>query len=215
MRQGADFPHPSLFHILHEGNQFMSSTTTLTTESDATLIASALRGDRNEYGKLIRRYESRLLAGLIQKTGSSVDAEDIMQEAFLQAYLKLEAFRGESTFFTWLFRIALNLLVTKRRRKHRETPFADAPQIVGEQAMNDRESPSAQLLQKENQQQVLLALSRLSEEHRTVLLLREYEGHDYETIAELLNTKVGTIRSRVHRARHALREEILLLSYSA
>lgn len=193
----------------------MSPSLVVPFETDAELIAAALRGDQNEYGKLIRRYEARLLAGLIQKTGSSVDAEDLMQEAFLQAYLKLEAFRGESTFFTWLFRIALNLLITKRRRKHRETPFADAPPMLGEQAMSEADSPTAQLLRKENQQQVLMALSRLSEEHRTVLLLREYEGHDYETIADLLNTKIGTIRSRVHRARHALREELLLLTHSA
>jgi RNA polymerase sigma-70 factor (ECF subfamily) len=151
----------------------------------------------------------------MQRSNSAADVEDIAQDAFLQAYLKLDSFHGRSGFFTWLFRIALNLMATRRRRKNREMPFAEMPSLCDDRTMDAAQSPGACLLRKEERARVQTALQRLSDEHRTVLILREYEGFDYETIAEMLDTKVGTIRSRVFRARLALRSEMESLGSSA
>jgi len=194
------------------------STAILSTSSatsDDQLIEAARQGNRDAYGELVQKYGDRLFAGLMQRTQAAADAEDVAQEAFVQAYLKLDSFRGNSGFFTWLFRIALNLLATRRRRKNRETPFADAPPAACEQTMDAAQSPGACLLRKEQRSLVQAALRRLSDEHRTVLVLREYEGFDYETIAEMLNTKAGTVRSRVFRARHALKSEMEAFGSSA
>jgi len=146
---------------------------------------------------------------MVHKSRSPFDAEDVVQEAFVQAYLKLDSFRQESSFFTWLYRIALNLAWTRRHRSRRETPFADLSELPGTDERAS-ESPWDRLARKENCELVRGALAELREDQRAILVLREMQGFDYATIAQLMDIKVGTVRSRIHRAREALRHELVL-----
>jgi len=151
---------------------------------------------------------------MIYKSRSPFDAEDVVQEAFVQAYLKLDTFRQDSSFFTWLYRIALNLAWTRRHRSRHETPFADLSEVpsTDDQAS---ESPADRLARKEDCELVREALADLRDDQRAILVLREMQGFDYATIAQLLDIKVGTVRSRIHRAREALRHQLLLRERSA
>ena len=175
--------------------------------SDSLLIRASRRGDRDAFGQLVRKYQDRLYNGMVHKSRSPADAEDVVQEAFVQAYLKLDSFRQESSFFTWLYRIGLNLAWTKRHRQRRETPFADLTELPGADEQT-HESPSDRLTSKENCDLVQRALADLRDDQRVILVLREIQGFDYATIAKLTDTKVGTVRSRIHRARAALRHRI-------
>jgi len=157
----------------------------------------------------VRKYQSRLYNGMVYKSRSPFDAEDVVQDAFVQAYLKLDTFRQESSFFTWLYRIALNLAWTRRHRSRHETPFADLSEVPGtdEQAS---ESPGDRLARKEECELVRRALEDLRDDQRAILVLREMQGFDYATIAQLMDIKVGTVRSRIHRARGALRHQLVI-----
>lgn len=192
----------------------MRCSSPMCSQSDGLLIKSSCAGDREAFGQLVRKYQNRLYNGMVHKLGSTFDAEDVVQEAFVQAYLKLDTFRQESSFFTWLYRIALNLAWTRRHRKRRETPFADLSELprTDEHAS---ESPVERLASKENCERVHRALAELRDDQRIILVLRELEGCDYATIADLLDTKIGTVRSRIHRAREALRHRLALGDRSA
>jgi len=176
--------------------------------SDSQLIKATCSGDREAFGQLVRKYQDRLYNGMIYKSRSPFDAEDVVQEAFVQAYLKLDTFRQDSSFFTWLYRIALNLAWTRRHRSRHETPFADLSEVpsTDDQAS---ESPADRLARKEDCELVREALADLRDDQRAILVLREMQGFDYATIAQLLDIKVGTVRSRIHRAREALRHQLL------
>ncbi len=176
---------------------------------DERLIEAACRGDREAFGELVQKYQDRLFNGMVRKAWSTADAEDVVQEAFVQAYLKLDTFRHESSFFTWLYRIALNLAWTRRHRTRRETPFADLSELPGTERQMP-ESPCDRLTRKEDCDLVHGALAHLRDDQRTILELREMQGFDYATIAEITNTKIGTVRSRIHRAREALRQQLLI-----
>lgn len=187
----------------------MRSKTMMCPTSDRVLIRASCGGDREAFGQLVRKYQDRLYNGMVHKLGSPVDAEDVAQEAFVQAYLKLDTFRQESTFFTWLYRIALNLAWTRRHRKRHETPFADLSELPGTDQQTT-ESPGDTLVRKEECELVHRALADLRDDQRMILVLRELQGFDYATIADLLDTKIGTVRSRIHRAREALRYHLAL-----
>ncbi|MDP6468678.1 MAG: sigma-70 family RNA polymerase sigma factor [Pirellulaceae bacterium] len=185
----------------------MGTSTSSCQTSDRLLIKATCGGDREAFGQLVRKYQDRLYNGMVHKSHSPVDAEDVVQEAFVQAYLKLDTFRQESSFFTWLYRIALNLAWTRRHRTRRETPFADLSEVPGTDEQVS-ESPGDRLTRKENCELVRSALAHLRDDQRVILMLREMQGFDYATIADLLETKVGTVRSRIHRARAALRHQL-------
>jgi RNA polymerase sigma-70 factor (ECF subfamily) len=170
--------------------------------SEAQLLAAARQGDAEAYGCLVRTYQGRLLSSLQHICGSAADAQDAAQEAFLRAYLKLDRFTGASAFYTWLFRIALNVVASARRR--RQLASLDE---VGEPC--DRaERSEERVLRQERGGQVQAALHALSAEHRTILVLREVDDHNYDEIASVLRIPVGTVRSRLHRARLELRERL-------
>lgn len=175
--------------------------------SEAELIAASRRGDAAAYGALVRRYEQRLCSALIQICRSTADAQDAAQEAFLRAYMKLGSYTGASAFYTWLYRIAVNVAISEHRRRKTRTQTETSCSLKSE-ASGDGQSPWAELLRKERVSQVQAALKRLSEEHRTILVLREMEQLDYENIAAILEIPVGTVRSRLHRARLELKEEL-------
>lgn len=176
---------------------------------DAELIADCLQGRTDAFGQLVTRYQDRLFGTLVTMLGSAEDARDVAQDAFVQAYQKLESFRGQSAFYSWLFRIALNSSVDHHRRQRRPTVSIDAAreQTGAEPTdIHPETSPSFGIERTERQELVHLALSKLSPEYREVLVLKEMEDLKYEEIAVLVKIPVGTVRSRIHRGRAELKE---------
>ncbi len=175
---------------------------------DLALIDETLQGNSSAFGRLVTRYQDRLYNTLVHVTGSAEDGRDVCQDAFVQAFLKLRSFQRTSAFYTWLYRIALNMAASRRRRKkptlsvdqHRENTGYDPPSRDGQ--------PSEPLERRERAARVQAALRTLDDDFRTVLVLREIDGHPYETIAEMLDLPLGTVRSRLHRARMELREQL-------
>jgi len=186
------------------------SVRTAADADEARLIAAARQGDAGAYGSLVRRYQDRLCSSLMHICGSFADAQDAAQEAFLRAYLKLGSFTGASAVYTWLYRIAVNVAISEHRRRRLPPPGERA--LLGEKEPSDRaEEPEENLLRLERAALVQQALDRLSDEHRTILVLREVENCDYDEIAQILDLPVGTVRSRLHRARLQLREKLVLV----
>ncbi len=176
---------------------------------DAQLIDQALAGHSEAFGQLVLRYQDRLFNTIFHVVGHAEDARDIVQEALVQAFLKLSSFQRHSAFYTWLYRIAFNLAVTQRRRKRLPTASIDHLRETSHMEPEDCEdNPVEALDRKERCCQVQQAITHLAEEYRSVLVLREIDGCCYETISEILDLPVGTVRSRLHRARLQLREEL-------
>lgn len=176
--------------------------------NDAQLIEMALDGNAAAFGQLVGRYQDRLFNTMVHVAGSVEDARDVVQDAFVQAFIKLESFKQASAFYTWLYRIAFNIAASRRRRQRITVSIDHVRDNVGLEPASTTDPPGARLEQQERAAQVQAALGRLSEDQRTVLVLREVEGHCYETIAEMLDVPVGTVRSRLFRARMQLREEL-------
>ncbi len=176
---------------------------------DHRLIADCLQGEPSAFGVLVRRYQDRLYNTVFRLVGNTEDAQDIVQEAFFSAYQSLKSFKGDSLFFTWLYRIAVNTAISlKRKRKVLLRIDSGSEDPAGQEPRDPSPTldPSHSLDQAEQKQRVHRALARMSVEHRTVLVMKEMEGQKYETMAEVLGVPIGTIRSRLHRARLELRE---------
>jgi RNA polymerase sigma-70 factor, ECF subfamily len=176
---------------------------------DAALVAASARGDRAAFGELVRRHQDRLYNTVYRLVANAEDAQDIVQEAFLSAYQSLPGFKGDSQFFTWLYRIGMNLAISLKRKRH--LVLSADTRLVGEtgaepEDQSDQCRPDRPIERAEDEQTLQDALSRLSPEHRVVIVLKELEGHKYETIAEITQVPVGTVRSRLHRARLELRD---------
>jgi RNA polymerase sigma-70 factor (ECF subfamily) len=177
-------------------------------DDDQDLVNASVAGDRDAYGVLVRRYEDRLYPTLLRLSGSPEDALDLRQDAFVRAYEKLDQFHGHSSFYTWLYRISVNLALSKRRKPEpRCVPFPD-PQRV--QLASDRadSDPVLRAEQGEAGDLIQLALNELPDDYRAVVVLKEFDGLRYEEIAELLEIPIGTVRSRLHRARAELRARL-------
>jgi RNA polymerase sigma-70 factor (ECF subfamily) len=176
--------------------------------NDAQLIEETLAGDSTAFGELVRKYQDRLYNTIVHVTGNGEDALDVVQDAFVQAFLKLDTFQRQSAFYTWLYRIAFNVAASQRRRKRPALSVEQARDSMGLEPVDSQPGPEGRAHQDECCRQVREAMATLTEEHRTVLVLREIDGCCYETIAEILDVPVGTVRSRLHRARLQLREEL-------
>ncbi len=177
---------------------------------DQQSIEQVLKGDSSAFGTIVERHQRRLLGLLVHACGDCELAEDIAQEAFARAYQKLDMFSGESQFYTWLARIAMNLLFSDRRRKRLENQVSRAALDValdsdGFANRRGDAPPDQQMELDETQQCVRQAIAMLDDERRAVVVLRDFDGLDYEAIAETLGIPVGTVRSRLHRARLELR----------
>jgi RNA polymerase sigma-70 factor (ECF subfamily) len=176
---------------------------------DQRLIAECLRGDSAAFGELVRRYQDRLYNTVYRLVDNAEDAQDIVQDSFLNAYQALGHFKGDSLFFTWLYRIAVNTAISLKR-KHRVVISVDVGRNEGgvpEPAdTSDLSRPEQALERTEEEKRIQNALNRLSPEHRAVLIMKDMEGEKYETMAEVLDVPIGTIRSRLHRARLELRD---------
>ena len=176
---------------------------------DLRLIAACRDGDTDAFGALVRRYQERLYHTAYRLVGNAEDAQDVVQEAFLNAYQSLDGFKGDSLFFTWLYRIAVNTAISlKRKRRVALSIDAGPPGAPAQEPADpsDLSRPGHSLDQAEQEKRVRRALARLSPEHRAVLVMKDMEGQKYEQMAETLQVPVGTIRSRLHRARLELRE---------
>ncbi|MEM8734455.1 MAG: sigma-70 family RNA polymerase sigma factor, partial [Planctomycetota bacterium] len=160
------------------------------------------------YGVLVERYQGRLFNSMIQIVGSPDEAEDVVQDSFVQAYVKLHTFQGNSQFFTWLYRIAFNNALSRQRRKRADLSIEQSREITGSDPVDRSESPDEPLMREERVSLVHVALQRLTDEHRTILVLREMDELPYEEIASLLSINIGTVRSRLSRARNQLKLQL-------
>lgn len=175
---------------------------------DAQLIDDSLNGDSAAFGQLVRRYQDRLYNTIVHVVGCREEAEDVVQDAFVQAFVKLDTFKGNSAFYTWLYRIAFNTAISHKRRKKVEVSVDQSRERSGEEPEDSGDAPDDRLQREERVGQVRAALDLLSEEHRAILVLREMEGCCYESISDILDLPIGTVRSRLHRARLQLRDHL-------
>ena len=187
----------------------------MTNEDDQRLIEQCLAGNSAAFGELVLRYQDRLFNSLMLMVNSFEDARDLTQEAFVHAFRRLDTFRGDSQFYTWLFRIAVNATISFRRKAARQKSVSieSAKDAIGEEPKDTREdaTPSTRIEISEQQQLVRKALSEVSEEFRIALILTEIEGLSYEEAAETIGCPIGTVRSRIHRGRNELREKLRVL----
>jgi RNA polymerase sigma-70 factor (ECF subfamily) len=176
---------------------------------DQRLIAECLRGDTAAFGELVRRYQDRLYNTVYRLVDNAEDAQDVVQDAFLNAYQALGHFKGDSLFFTWLYRIAVNTAISLKRKQRVVVSMdlgRDAGGVAEPADTSDLSRPGHALEQAEQERRIQEALNRLSPEHRAVLIMKDMEGQKYETMAEVLQVPIGTVRSRLHRARVELRD---------
>ncbi len=172
---------------------------------DQAAIQRVLQGDNSAYTELVDRYQRRLLGLLYHACGNQVEAEDLAQETFTRAYRKLRLYSGQSQFYTWLCRVAMNLLTSQRRRKRIENQLPREGMDVALDTVGTGDQRDDELEKSEMRVQVRQAIAMLDVERRTVILLRDFDGMDYDAIAETLDIPVGTVRSRLHRARLELK----------
>lgn len=181
---------------------------------DQELIDDCLAGRTEAFGRLVVRYQDRLYNTLVKILGSADDARDVVQDAFVHAFQKLSSFRGQSAFYSWLFRIAMNAAISEKRKTRRINASLDsAREQAGIEPSDEHPEtqPSHSLELSERQALVHTALSQLSEEFRTVIVLKEMEGMKYEEIADVVGCPIGTVRSRIHRARSEMRDKLRIL----
>lgn len=182
----------------------INSTTAV--RDDAELIAETLHGLPESFGLLVRKHQDRLYNAVVCLMGNMEDARDVVQETMLQAFRRLETFRQSSGFYTWLYRIAFNMAASHRRRKRFVVSVDEGRANNGAEPIDAEPTPDACCARDEQRQLVRQAIAQLPDEQRAVLVLREMDGLHYDAIAEALALPVGTVRSRLHRARMQLRE---------
>ena len=206
----------------------------LAARREIELLRKAQSGDRTSYGQLVVLYQDRLYNALLRMVGDSDEARELTQEAFTRGLMKLSSFRGDASPYTWLFRIAVNLAISHLRKVQRHRVFSlDAPARNGNGRHADDQAsslaervaggaggggilggtseshlPPDDLERRELHGQVLAALGRLDAEYRAVLVMRDVEGFDYQQMADVLGLPLGTLKSRLFRARLALRDEL-------
>lgn len=184
-------------------------------EIDQQLVERAQRGDKHAFDLLVVKYQRKLARLLSQFIRDTTEVEDVTQEAFIKAYRALPSFRGDSAFYTWLYRIGINtaknFLVAQGRRAPTTSSGFDSEDAEGfEEGSQLREmnTPESELTSKQIAQTVNQTLEELPEELRTAITLREIEGLSYEEIAVIMNCPIGTVRSRIFRAREAIAEKL-------
>lgn len=177
-------------------------------EIDNELVQRAQKGDESAFNLLVRKYQHRIAAVVSRLVRNPSECQDVVQDSFIKAYRALPGFRGESQFYTWMYRIAVNTaknhLASQKRRPSADVELDDAEFIEGGIYVQSNDTPEHELLREELAKVVSKALAQLPEEIRQAITLREMEGLSYEEIAEVMNSPVGTVRSRIFRAREAI-----------
>lgn len=181
-------------------------------DTDQQLVQRAQRGDLRAFDLLVLKYQGRIGALVSRYINDPGEVEDVTQEAFIKAYRALDKFRGDSAFYTWLYRIASNAaknhLVAKGRRPGADATIEDAEGFEQADLISESSTPEAVLMSEELAQVVTEAMDALPEELRAALTLREFEGLSYDDIAAVLECPVGTVRSRIFRAREAIDDRV-------
>ena len=203
-----------------KARQVSSNESRESTRDEADLIAACRNGRKEAFGELVRRYQDRVFNLTFRLTGHHDDASDATQETFLKAYRGLDLFRAECAFYTWLYRIVVNTVRSRRRframrpveqsldanpGRHRDAENGARQSLHSELPANGPD-PVEEASRAENKQLVEQALARLDRDSRTLIVLRDIEGRNYAEIADLLDCPRGTVKSRLHRARLALKD---------
>jgi RNA polymerase sigma-70 factor (ECF subfamily) len=181
---------------------------------DQQLVERAQRGDKRAFELLVEKYQRKLGRLLARFIRDPAEVEDVTQEAFIKAYRALPAFRGDSAFYTWLYRIGINtaknylMALGRRAPTSTEVDVEDAESFEDGEQLRDINTPESMLLSKEIATTVNSAIEELPEELRTAIQLREIEGMSYEDIARIMDCPIGTVRSRIFRAREAIAERL-------
>jgi RNA polymerase sigma-70 factor (ECF subfamily) len=181
---------------------------------DQQLVVRAQKGDKRAFGLLVEKYQRKLARLLSRYVRDPAEVEDVTQEAFVKAYRALPAFRGDSAFYTWLYRIGINTAKNYLMAMGRRAPTTtevEAEEAEGHEdgeQLRDISSPESMLLSKEIAATVNDTIQALPEELRTAIQLREIEGMSYEDIARVMDCPIGTVRSRIFRAREAIAERL-------
>jgi len=180
---------------------------------DQELVRRVQNGDKKAFDLLVLRYQHKIIQLISRYIKDSGEAQDIAQESFIKAYRALPRFRGDSAFYTWLYRIAINtaknhLVARSRRPSDNEIDVQDAEQFEGADRLKEHATPELLLLSDEIATTINLAIEELPEELRTAISLREFEGMSYEEIAQTMVCPVGTVRSRIFRAREAIDKKL-------
>ena len=180
--------------------------------TEQELVKRAQRGDESAFAQLMRENETRIYNLTLRMTGNEQDALDLAQEAFFNAWKGLKFFKGDSSFSTWVYRLASNACIDHLRRKKRRQDISDPMPVVDEEddrppdIPDERYAPEQVLERKQLRQAVAEGLKQLSDEHRQVLIMRELDGLSYQEIGQVLGLEAGTVKSRIARARLALRK---------
>jgi RNA polymerase sigma-70 factor (ECF subfamily) len=183
-------------------------------EIDRQLVARAQRGDKRAFELLVEKYQRKLARLLTRFIRDPAEVEDVTQEAFIKAYRALPAFRGDSAFYTWLYRIGINtaknylMAMGRRAPTSTEVEAEEAEGYEEGEQLRDINTPESVLLSNEIAKTVNATIERLPEELRTAIQLREIEGMSYEEIAKVMDCPIGTVRSRIFRAREAIAGEL-------
>jgi RNA polymerase sigma-70 factor (ECF subfamily) len=177
--------------------------------TDQQLVARVQKGDSRAFDLLVLKYQHRIFGLISRYVYDADEVQDVAQEAFIKAYRALPRFRGESAFYTWLYRIAINtaknhLVSRSRRPPGSDVEIEDAEYFASGEALHEIETPENALFGAELKAVVERAISELPEDLRTAVTLREFDGLSYEDIAEVMDCPVGTVRSRIFRAREAI-----------
>jgi RNA polymerase sigma-70 factor (ECF subfamily) len=193
--------------------QLSSGEELMTNIVDKELVARVQKGDKKAFDLLVLKYQQRIVQLISRYIRDPSEALDVAQESFIKAYRALPNFRGDSAFYTWLYRIAINtaknqLVSRSRRPSHSDIETEVAEQFEGATSLRSHDTPEGLLLTDEIAQTVRAAIGELPEELATAISLRELEGLSYEEIAEAMSCPVGTVRSRIFRAREAIDKKL-------
>jgi RNA polymerase sigma-70 factor (ECF subfamily) len=178
-------------------------------QTDRQLVEKVQAGDKRAFDLLVLKYQAKILALVSRYVQDSHEVQDVTQEAFIKAYRALPRFRGDAAFYTWLYRIAINtaknhLVSRGRRPPGTDVEIEDAEYYEAGGALRDQENPENQLFRAELEEVVNTAIKELPDDLRAAVTLREFDGLSYEDIADIMDCPVGTVRSRIFRAREAI-----------
>ncbi len=178
-------------------------------ESDQQLVERVQRGDKRAFDLLVRKYQHKLVSVISRYIKDWSECQDVAQESFIRAYRAIGNFRGDSAFYTWIYKIAINtaknyLVSQNRRPPTDDIAIEDAVLLDGGTRLKDSATPENEMLRQEIEQTVFATVEQLPEELKTAITLREVDGLSYEEIAEAMNCPIGTVRSRIFRAREAI-----------